>query len=90
MDEIFGGKFGKAGSSVVIEECMEGEEVSFFALLDGEHVLPFGSVQDHKRAGEGDTGPNTGGMGTYAPAPAFTESLEQHVMEHIITPPPKP
>lgn len=86
VEEILGGKFGSAGASVVIEEYLEGEEVSFFALVDGEHALAFGSAQDHKRVGDGDTGPNTGGMGTYSPAPVFTRSLEVQVMQEIILP----
>lgn len=86
IDEILGGKFGDAGSSIVIEEFLEGEEVSFFALVDGKTALPFGSAQDHKAVGEGDTGPNTGGMGTYSPAPVMTEALHKQVMETIINP----
>lgn len=86
VEEILGGKFGSAGASVVIEEFLEGEEVSFFALVDGEHAIAFGSAQDHKRVGDGDTGPNTGGMGTYAPAPIFTSALEAQVMKAIILP----
>ena len=69
---MFDGGFGDAGEAVVIEEFMTGEEVSFFALADGETVVPFGSAQDHKRVGDGDTGPNTGGMGAYSPAAIFT------------------
>lgn len=71
---------------VVIEECLVGEEISFFCLSDGETVLPFGSAQDHKRAYDGDTGPNTGGMGAYSPAPAFTKKLEQRTLDEIIKP----
>jgi phosphoribosylamine--glycine ligase len=71
---------------VVIEEFMEGEEVSFFALTDGETVVPFGSAQDHKRVGDGDTGPNTGGMGAYSPASIFTAELERRVLEEIVQP----
>lgn len=78
--------FGDAGSSVVIEEFLTGEEVSFFALVDGKHALPFGSAQDHKAVGEGDTGPNTGGMGTYSPAPIMTDALADQVMKDIINP----
>jgi len=73
-------------SAVVIEEFLEGEEVSFFALTDGETVLPFGSAQDHKRVGDGDTGPNTGGMGAYSPASILTPPLEQRVMDEIVRP----
>ena len=86
IDDILGGKFGSAGASLVIEEFLEGEEVSFFALVDGAHAIPFGSAQDHKRVGEGDTGPNTGGMGTYSPAPIFTLALEDQVMQEIVIP----
>lgn len=82
----FAGQFGAAGAEVVIEEFMEGEEVSFFVLSDGENVLAFGSAQDHKRVGDGDTGPNTGGMGAYAPAPIFTPALEARALETIVRP----
>jgi phosphoribosylamine--glycine ligase len=77
---------GEAGATVVIEEFLQGEEISFFALCDGETALPFGAAQDHKRVGEGDTGPNTGGMGAYSPAPAFTPALEQATMQRIVLP----
>jgi phosphoribosylamine--glycine ligase len=70
----------------VVEECLDGEEASLFALVDGEHVLPFGTAQDHKRAGEGDTGPNTGGMGAYSPAPCMTPALTRRALEDIIRP----
>jgi phosphoribosylamine--glycine ligase len=83
---MFRGGFGEAGACVVIEEFMEGEEVSFFALTDGEMVVPFGSAQDHKRVGDGDTGPNTGGMGAYSPASIFTPDLERRVLEEIVEP----
>jgi phosphoribosylamine--glycine ligase len=83
---MFGGKFGAAGDRVVIEEFLEGEEASFFALCDGKTAIPFGAAQDHKRVGDGDTGPNTGGMGTYSPTPVFTPAIEQEVMERIILP----
>jgi phosphoribosylamine--glycine ligase len=86
LETMFDGGFGAAGEAVVIEEYMTGEEVSFFALVDGETVLPFGSAQDHKRVGEGDTGPNTGGMGAYSPASIFTPALEARVMEEIVRP----
>ncbi len=86
IEEMFGGGFGDAGASVVIEDFLAGEEVSFFALTDGKDVVPFGSAQDHKRVGEGDTGPNTGGMGAYSPAPVLTVQLEAEVMERIIKP----
>ncbi|MDR7102266.1 phosphoribosylamine--glycine ligase [Croceicoccus sp. BE223] len=84
--DIFGGMFGTAGASVVIEEFMTGEEASFFALTDGATVVPFGSAQDHKRVGDGDTGPNTGGMGAYSPAPVLTPVLRGQVLEKIIVP----
>ena len=86
LDRMFEGGFGAAGEAVVIEEYMEGEEVSFFALVDGETVLPFGSAQDHKRVGEGDTGPNTGGMGAYSPASIFTPELERRALQEIVVP----
>jgi phosphoribosylamine---glycine ligase len=86
LEDMFGGGFGDAGASVVIEEFMTGEEASFFALTDGESVMAFGSAQDHKRVGDGDTGPNTGGMGAYSPAPVLTPELETQVMERIIHP----
>ncbi|MBL0318804.1 MAG: phosphoribosylamine--glycine ligase [Alphaproteobacteria bacterium] len=78
--------FGDAGNSLVIEEFLEGEEISFFALCDGKTALPFGSAQDHKRVGDGDTGPNTGGMGTYSPAPVMNDALHEKIMQHIISP----
>ncbi|WP_207538097.1 phosphoribosylamine--glycine ligase [Sabulicella rubraurantiaca] len=77
---------GESGARVVVEEFLEGEEVSFFALCDGTRAVPLQGAQDHKRAGDGDTGPNTGGMGAYSPAPAFTLALQQAVMESCITP----
>jgi phosphoribosylamine--glycine ligase len=77
---------GEAGATVVIEDFLQGEEISFFALCDGSTALPFGAAQDHKRVGEGDTGPNTGGMGAYSPAPAFTAALEQETMQRIVLP----
>ncbi len=86
LADMFGGAFGDAGAEVVIEEFMAGEEASFFALTDGETIVPFGSAQDHKRVGEGDTGPNTGGMGAYSPAPVLTPALEAEVMERIVAP----
>lgn len=86
VEEMFAGKFGEASRSIVIEEFLEGEEISFFALCDGETAVEFGSAQDHKAVGEGDTGPNTGGMGTYAPAPLMTQPLRAEVMERIILP----
>ena len=86
LAEMFGGQFGDAGAEVVIEEFMEGEEVSFFALTDGASVLSFGSAQDHKRVGDGDTGPNTGGMGAYSPAPVVTPAVHQRAMDEVILP----
>jgi len=86
LETMFEGGFGSAGSSVVIEEFLEGEEASFFALTDGETILPFGSAQDHKRVGDGDTGPNTGGMGAYSPASILTPRLEKRVMDEIVRP----
>ncbi len=81
-----GARFGAAGETVVVEECLEGEEVSVFALCDGETALPFGAAQDHKRAFDGDRGPNTGGMGAYAPPPVLTPELEGKIRERIIAP----
>jgi phosphoribosylamine--glycine ligase len=77
---------GDAGASVVIEECLVGDEVSLFALCDGAHAIPFGAAQDHKRAGEGDTGPNTGGMGAFSPPPALTPALAEVAMARIVRP----
>ncbi len=77
---------GSAGASVVIEECLVGEEISLFALCDGTHAIPLGAAQDHKRAGEGDTGPNTGGMGAYSPPPALTAALHEAAMAQILRP----
>ncbi len=86
IDDMFGGSLGGAGAEVVIEEFMEGEEASFFVLTDGINALPIGTAQDHKRAFDGDTGPNTGGMGAYSPAPVLTQALQAQVMERIILP----
>jgi phosphoribosylamine--glycine ligase len=86
IDEMFGGAFGAAGAEVVIEEFMEGEEASFFVLSDGTDVLPIGTAQDHKRVGEGDTGPNTGGMGAYSPAPVMTEEVTRRALDEIVRP----
>src|SRR5215468_10490677 len=86
VDMMFGGGFGASGAEVVIEEFMQGEEASFFALCDGEHALPLATAQDHKRAFDGDKGPNTGGMGAYSPAPVMTESMCTRVMEEMIKP----
>ena len=84
--EIFAGRFGQAGAEAVVEEFLEGEEASFFALTDGSTIVPFGSAQDHKRVSEGDTGPNTGGMGAYSPARVLTPALEREAMTRIIAP----
>ncbi|MBP8232330.1 phosphoribosylamine--glycine ligase [Rhizorhabdus sp.] len=86
IDDMFGGSFGSAGAEVVVEEFLTGEEASFFALTDGKTVVPFGSAQDHKRVGDGDTGPNTGGMGAYSPAPVLTPELEARTMREIVEP----
>jgi phosphoribosylamine--glycine ligase len=86
LDAMFEGGFGTAGGAVVIEEFLEGEEASFFVLTDGVTLVPFGSAQDHKRVGDGDTGPNTGGMGAYSPAPVLTPEIEARVMEEIVRP----
>ncbi|MGH1367540.1 MAG: phosphoribosylamine--glycine ligase [Maritimibacter sp.] len=86
IDDMFGGEFGDAGAEVVIEEFMEGEEASFFVLCDGVSALPIGTAQDHKRVGDGDTGPNTGGMGAYSPAPVLTDDIAQITMDKIVTP----
>ncbi len=85
-EEIFGGAFGSAGAEVVIEDCLVGEEASFFALVDGENILPLASAQDHKTVGNGDTGPNTGGMGAYSPAPVVDEAMHGRIMTEIIEP----
>lgn len=85
-DAMVGGSFGDAGAELVIEECMVGEELSFFALCDGQTAWAFGSAQDHKAVFDGDKGPNTGGMGAYSPAPVCTPEIEQQIMETIITP----
>ncbi len=84
--EMFGGQFGSAGTELVIEEFMTGEEVSLFALTDGATIVAFGSAQDHKRVGDGDTGPNTGGMGAYSPARVLTPDLEREAITRIVAP----
>lgn len=86
VDEILGGRFGEAGQEVIVEEWLIGEEASFFALVDGTTALALATAQDHKRVGEGDTGPNTGGMGAYSPAPVMSEALCTEVMDTIIMP----
>jgi len=86
VDMMFDGGFGEAGVEVVIEEFMVGEEASFFALADGKSTLPLATAQDHKAVGDGDTGPNTGGMGAYSPAPVMTDQMVNRVMTEIIEP----
>ena len=86
VTSMFEGAFGGAGASIVVEEFLEGEEASFFALSDGKHVIPFGTAQDHKRAFDGDTGPNTGGMGAYSPAPIMTDAMIERAMREIVEP----
>ncbi len=86
LSDMFGGGFGEAGAQVVIEEFLDGEEASFFALTDGTSVIPFGTAQDHKQVGEGDVGANTGGMGAYSPAPVLTEELQARVLSEIVQP----
>ena len=86
VDMMFGGSLGEAGAELVIEECLIGEEASFFALVDGTHALALASAQDHKRVGDGDTGPNTGGMGAYSPAPIVDDTMTARVMREIIMP----
>jgi phosphoribosylamine--glycine ligase len=86
IDDMFGGSLGAAGAEVVIEDFMAGEEASFFVLTDGTNALPIGTAQDHKRAFDGDKGPNTGGMGAYSPAPVLTDAIAQIAMDKIILP----
>ena len=86
IEDCFEGAFGEAGAEVVVEEFLLGEEASFFCLCDGKTALPFGTAQDHKRVGDGDTGPNTGGMGAYSPAPVMTPALVGQTMREIIEP----
>jgi len=86
VDEMFHGTFGSAGAEVVIEEFLDGEEASFFILCDGSDLLPIGTAQDHKRVGTGDTGPNTGGMGAYSPAPVLTDAVAKKALDEIIAP----
>jgi phosphoribosylamine---glycine ligase len=86
VDDMFGGSLGAAGAEVVIEDFMAGEEASFFILTDGVHALPIGTAQDHKRAFDGDTGPNTGGMGAYSPAPVLTDAIIAQTMADIVRP----
>jgi phosphoribosylamine--glycine ligase len=86
IDMMFGGGLGEAGASVVVEEFLAGEEASFFVLCDGDHALPLASAQDHKRAFDGDRGPNTGGMGAYSPAPVMTPAMETRALQEIVRP----
>ncbi|RNM10151.1 phosphoribosylamine--glycine ligase [Dickeya undicola] len=85
-DMLAGNAFGDAGHRIVVEDFLDGEEASFIVMVDGEHVLPMATSQDHKRVGDKDTGPNTGGMGAYSPAPVVTDAVHQRVMEQIIWP----
>lgn len=85
-DMLAGNAFGEAGSRVVIEEFLDGEEASFIVMVDGKNILPFATSQDHKRAADGDKGPNTGGMGAYSPAPVVTPDIHQRIMDEVITP----
>lgn len=86
IDMIFGGQFGSAGAEVVVEAFLEGEEASFFVLTDGKTAVPLATAQDHKRVGDGDTGPNTGGMGAYSPAPVMTDELVAQTLREIVEP----
>ena len=86
VDAMLGGQFGEASRELVIEEFMKGEEASFFAISDGESAVPLAGAQDHKRVGEGDTGPNTGGMGAYSPAPVLDSAMQARVMKEIVEP----
>jgi phosphoribosylamine---glycine ligase len=86
LNALFDGAFGEAGAEVVVDEFLRGEEISFFALSDGVRATPFGSARDHKRVGDGDTGPNTGGMGAYSPTSLMTPSLSEQVMREIVAP----
>ena len=86
IDACFAGAFGAAGAEVVIEEFLDGEEASFFALCDGRHAVALATAQDHKRVGDGDTGPNTGGMGAYSPAPVMSPALVARTMREIVQP----
>ena len=86
VDACFSGAFGAAGAEVVIEDCLVGEEASFFAITDGVDVLPLAAAQDHKRVGDGDQGPNTGGMGAYSPTPVVDEAMEMRIMDEIVVP----
>jgi len=85
-EDMFAGRFGKAGETIVVEEFLAGEEASFIAMVDGEHVLPLATSQDHKRLRDGDQGPNTGGMGAYSPAPVVTPQIHERVMREVMSP----
>ncbi|MBB5015452.1 phosphoribosylamine--glycine ligase [Rehaibacterium terrae] len=85
-DMLAGNTFGRAGARVVVEEFLDGEEASFIAMVDGTHVLPMASSQDHKRVGDGDTGPNTGGMGAYSPAPVVTPEVHERILREVVMP----
>src|SRR5690606_35824350 len=86
VDDCFSGAFGAAGAEVVVEAFLDGEEASFFCLSDGKTALALATAQDHKRVGDGDTGPNTGGMGAYSPAPVMTSDMVERAMKEIIEP----
>jgi phosphoribosylamine---glycine ligase len=86
IDQMFSGEFGEAGQTILVEDFLDGEEVSFFALCDGARAMEFASAQDHKRAGEGERGPNTGGMGAYSPAPVMDARMRERVMRTIVAP----
>jgi len=86
QDMLAGNSFGQAGHRVVIEEYLEGEEASFICMVDGKHILPMASSQDHKRVGDGDSGPNTGGMGAYSPAPVVTAEIHDRILREVIEP----
>ncbi|WP_462330952.1 phosphoribosylamine--glycine ligase, partial [Thiohalocapsa halophila] len=85
-DMLAGGRFGAAGATVVIEEWLRGQEVSYIALVDGEHILPLASSQDHKARDDGGRGPNTGGMGAFSPSPLVTPALEQRILDEVVRP----
>jgi phosphoribosylamine--glycine ligase len=86
QDMLAGNAFGDAGHRIVVEEFLDGEEASFIVMVDGENVVPMATSQDHKRVGDGDTGPNTGGMGAYSPAPVVTDEIHQRAMDQVIWP----